>query len=154
MIISSHAVSKLHRLHDMYKRGRRYNEIVYKHRKSIMKLPFLSIPLFSIFRISSWVELTRFVTDFDFFFFKRTIVLSIIINYSNFGTNVSRRLKFITACMTLEPRHYVRLDNHRAQPRFDIIRWRHFVYRWAGGFSSDWVQRLSTQVNFADWRKS
>ena len=30
-------------------------------------MPFLSIPLFSLSGISSWVDLIRFVTDFDFF---------------------------------------------------------------------------------------
>ena len=47
------------------------------HRKSIMKLHFLSIPLFSLSGISSWVVYWRFVTDFDFFFFKRTLLLLI-----------------------------------------------------------------------------
>ena len=41
------------------------------HRKSIIKLPFLSIPLFSLSGVSSWVVYPRFGTDFDFFFSNR-----------------------------------------------------------------------------------
>ena len=63
--------------------------------KKCIKLSFLSIPPFSLSGISRWVDLTRFVTDFDFFF-KRTILLLINYNFFNFGTNVSRRLPFIT----------------------------------------------------------
>ena len=63
--------------------------------KKCIKLSFLSIPPFSLSGISRWVDLTRFVTDFDFFF-KRTILLLINYNFFNFGTNVTRRLPFIT----------------------------------------------------------
>ena len=69
-----------------------YNEIVYK-------IAFLSIPSFSLSGISRWVDQTRFVTDFDYFFFQTdsfstdsSSISSILV----FGTNVSRRLPFIT----------------------------------------------------------
>ena len=52
-----------------------------KHRsdntmKEFIKLPFPSLPPFSLSGILRWVDLTRFVTNFDLFF-KRTILLLI-----------------------------------------------------------------------------
>ena len=41
----------------------------------MIKLPLLSIPLFSTSGISSWVVYQRFVPDSNFIFFKRTILL-------------------------------------------------------------------------------
>ena len=41
----------------------------------------------------------------------------------------------------------VRLANQRAQPQFDIMRWRHLVYDVEHEGSIFWVQRSPTQVN-------
>ena len=130
----------------------RYNEIAYKIVFSLYS-SLLSIRYFDMGRsnkVRHW---------FRFFLSNGQLFYSFIINFFNFGTNVSRRLAFITlsqifpkitaathgkrtesrissnsqswpAWMTFELRHYVRLANHRVQPRLDIIRWRHLVYRW------------------------
>ena len=81
-----------------------------------MKLLFISIPLFSLSGISSWVVYPRFVTDFDFFFQK-----------DNFITN-SSSISSISVPMYQEEFHYRIIGNspriaasrHRKQTKSTI----------------------------------
>ena len=61
-------------------------------------------------------------------------------------STISSNLQSLPALITFEPSEYVRLANHRAQPRFDSICWRHLVYRWTVGV----FQFLSLKVIHAD----
>ena len=146
-----------------------------------MRLHILSISLFSLSDISSWVDLARFVTKLNFFF--KQFYYQFIINFFNFGTNVSRRLSFITL-LTIIPQIVAKTHENRTKSTIPPIRkvnLRGWLWNSENGkpllFSDipidvsewrrtkvaigDWliersvlVKMSSTQVNFADWRKS
>ena len=102
-----------------------YNKIAFSLFASLLSIQYLS----------SWVDLTRFVTDFAFFFSNGQF----IVNFFNFRTNVSRRLPFI-ALLAVSPKN-CRRNTRKKDKVYDFLQFAKLT--WMDGLCTQTLRSIS-----------